>query len=430
MDADFNTDELRARLSTSGFASADASYCPDDSDYRVDEVVKRSADEVTEVVYYQGAGGGELGPFVRKRISKASGLGSTYEALFRAQRVGARFRYLPRILDMNVDDERVDVIMEWVPGQTLEAVVEHEGPSHELACRLMPEICHAVEELHEGFDVPIIHRDIKPSNIMVGLRGYITLLDLGIARAWRPGAEADTIKYGTRGYAAPEQFGFGQTDVRSDVYSLGMVLYYLETGRAANGALSLRRLEQEGTDVRTARIIARATAFDPDDRYPSVRALRAALCEVDELHDSSMSPAASSTAGATTDGAAIMLFPVTKPRGSGAMLRKIPQGVGKIWNVVVVLFTLFVQLVGILAASDSTSNENDYPLWFYRLMFVFVINVPSLIAGYLVLDRRRLAKRFPILERVPYRRQLVYGFVLSLVSVFGIYTLGVALGIL
>ena len=78
---------------------------------------------------------------------------------------------------------------------------------------------------------PVIHRDLKPSNIIVSGANYtpdtgmtfssLVIIDLGIARVWREGADADTVKFGTRPYAPPEQYGFGQTSVRSDVYALG-----------------------------------------------------------------------------------------------------------------------------------------------------------------------------------------------------------------
>ena len=98
-------------------------------------------------------------------------------------------------------------------------------------------IACAVGLLHGGLGegAPVIHRDLKPSNVMVvggknGLPRSFVLIDLGIARTWREGAEADTTRLGTRSYAPPEQFGFGQTSVRSDVYALGAVLWFCLTG--------------------------------------------------------------------------------------------------------------------------------------------------------------------------------------------------------
>ena len=95
----------------------------------------------------------------------------------------------------------------------------------QLAADIFPRLCDAVLELHEGFGAPLIHRDLKPSNIMVSCGG-LSLIDQGIAREYKGDATTDTHHFGTRAYAPPEQFGFGQTTVRSDVYALGMILYF------------------------------------------------------------------------------------------------------------------------------------------------------------------------------------------------------------
>ena len=76
---------------------------------------------------------------------------------------------------------------------------------------------------------PIIFRDLKPQNIMVDRTGQIKLIDFGIARSFQPGKAKDTTLLGTPGYAAPEQHGQSQTDVRSDIYTLGVTLHQLLT---------------------------------------------------------------------------------------------------------------------------------------------------------------------------------------------------------
>ena len=124
------TEDLIAQL-----AHMDA---PAQGAYRVDEVLKRSGTEVTEVVYYPGRDGGELGPFVRKRILAASGAGSAYDAIIQAERAGERFLFLPRVMDIRRVDDEVHVVMEFVPGETLDTLVDCVGASPELACRLMP----------------------------------------------------------------------------------------------------------------------------------------------------------------------------------------------------------------------------------------------------------------------------------------------------
>ena len=142
--------------------------------------------------------------------------------------------------------ERRIVVMEHVRGETLAEAVYRRDPSVALAREVFPPLCDAVSELHEGFDPPLIHRDLKPSNVMLA-PGGLALIDFGIARSFNEGAETDTRHLGTRAYAPPEQFGFGQTDERSDVYALGLLLYFCLTERtpdargAREGATLARR---------------------------------------------------------------------------------------------------------------------------------------------------------------------------------------------
>ncbi len=186
----------------------------------------------TELVMFEGANGGELGPFVRKRLARAEGVGAAYETLFELQRAGMRFVHLPRIIDCYKTEDALVVVSEYVEGATLAALVSADGGGTAFARAVFPEICDAVSELHCLIDPPLIHRDVKPANIIISNRPdgvSATLIDFGIARRYRAGEGADTVRFGTRAYAPPEQFGFGQTSVRSDVYALGMVLLFCLT---------------------------------------------------------------------------------------------------------------------------------------------------------------------------------------------------------
>ena len=246
----YSDDELTAAL-----AEHLASLDRDDS-YRVERVLKRSSVETTELVYFEGTGGGSLGPFVRKRIDASAQIGGAYERLFAAQRAGRRFEHLPRIVDCRRVGDDLNVVMEYIEGETLGALVYRLGATPDYAHELYPVLCDAVGELHAGFamagetSAPVIHRDLKPSNIIVTGANYtpddgltfssLVIIDLGIARVWRDGADADTVKFGTRPYAPPEQYGFGQTSVRSDVYALGALLFFCLTGVDPKPGLDMR----------------------------------------------------------------------------------------------------------------------------------------------------------------------------------------------
>lgn len=272
-----------------------------DDCYRVASTLKESAHEVTEVVYFQGANKAELGPFVRKRIAlpqveethpeaddqpapaspgslrpSHGGLGNVYCMLFEAQQAGRRFRHLPRIYDVREDVDSLTVVMEYVAGRTLREEVFRRNPSVDLAKRWFPLLCDGVTELHESFPTPLIHRDLKPSNVIVGGQGLV-VVDLGIARPYCPEAEGDTTHFGTRSYAPPEQFGYGQTDVRSDVYALGMILYYLLTERDPSHSVVRNGFSDQELPPSMRAVLTRACAFDPADRFASAAQLKAAF---------------------------------------------------------------------------------------------------------------------------------------------------------
>ena len=110
----YSNDELTAAL-----AEHLASLDRDDS-YRVERVLKRSSVETTELVYFEGTGGGSLGPFVRKRIDASAQIGGAYERLFAAQRAGRRFEHLPRIVDCRRVGDELNVVMEYIEGPAID----------------------------------------------------------------------------------------------------------------------------------------------------------------------------------------------------------------------------------------------------------------------------------------------------------------------
>ncbi len=123
----------------------------------------------TDLVAFSAGGGASLGPFVRKRIPLAAGLGNAYEAIFRAQRSGRRFTHLPRVVECYKTSDELVVVSEFVEGETLDELVgrlERKGVAPAaIAQRVFPALCDAVSELHGVTDPPIIHRDLKPRNV-------------------------------------------------------------------------------------------------------------------------------------------------------------------------------------------------------------------------------------------------------------------------
>ena len=246
--------------------------------FRVDATLKESPHELTQRVFFVGSNGAEQGPYVRKFIHRESGMGSAYERIFEAQQHGQRFKHIPQLLDCYRHDSFLVVVMEFVNGETLQDLVYRRDPSTGLAADVFPRLCDAVTELHESFDPPIIHRDLKPSNVMLTDSG-LTIIDFGIAREFKQGADNDTTKFGTRAFAPPEQFGFGQTTVRSDVYALGMLLYFCLTEKIPTAQVRDAHFEAENVPPELRSVIVRATALDPEGRYASAAALKDAFVE-------------------------------------------------------------------------------------------------------------------------------------------------------
>ena len=164
---------------------------------------------------------------------------------------------------------------EWIEGRTLEELAEagRSGPGIPRAAALdcLISVMEKLIFLH-GLTPPVIHRDIKPQNVVLDIYGQYRLIDLGISREFHPGGQVDTVISGTQATAPPEQFGYKQTDERSDVYSCGVLLRYALTGEYHEKA-------DAELDEKTRKIVERATAFDPGQRYQSAEAMRADLLE-------------------------------------------------------------------------------------------------------------------------------------------------------
>jgi serine/threonine protein kinase len=151
--------------------------------------------------------------------------------------------HLPQIYEHFTDSEHWYLVMSFIDGETLEQAIERRQKQSQPATKhnsqlLLPlneilnlalQICNVLDYLHSRTP-PIIFRDLKPSNIMHTPDKRYFLIDFGIARLFKPGQQKDTIPFGSPGYAAPEQYGKAQTTPRSDIYSLGALLYYLISG--------------------------------------------------------------------------------------------------------------------------------------------------------------------------------------------------------
>lgn len=192
---------------------------------------------------------------------------------------------IPKIADFFEDNGRACLVMEFIWGESLEKRLEAtNAPLLETdVLKWAIQLCEALQYLHSR-QPPVIFRDIKPSNVMVTNTGLVKLIDFGIARTYKVGKKRDTVAMGSENYAAPEQWGKGQTDARSDVYALGATMYHLLANMAPtpaflpseplplgnyNGALSKKIIA----------LIQKSMARERKSRFQSSMEMRAALLD-------------------------------------------------------------------------------------------------------------------------------------------------------
>lgn len=379
--------------------------------YEVISVLKETPYETTQKVRYIAEDGSVEGPFVRKFIAQDAGIGHAYVEIFKAQEAGKRFEHVPRVRECYSRVRDFVVVMEFVAGETLQNVVYRCDPSYVLAKDLFPRLCEAVMELHESFVPPIIHRDLKPSNVMLSAES-LTIIDFGIARQYKESAEEDTYHFGTKAYAPPEQFGFGQTDVRSDVYALGMILYYCLTEKTPTNAARSAGFVDKAIPDHLRPVLVKATALDPQERYASARELRDAFilaCGVGSVRRPPFSDYVGSMPRTSAEN-------VTSPQGregvafsawaSGLLAKLGLDGWrGKrhlrflhgLWTFIVVAALLIWLAACISCVMNPYANDlsKEKPAWVVSMMFLlfgFGIGFPL---SWAVLDRGEIRRRFP-----------------------------------
>lgn len=199
---------------------------------------------------------------------------------------------LPTIVDVIETRDTYLVVMDYIEGNDLaEVLKEYGAQSQEKVVDWGLQLCDVLQYLHTR-DKPIIYRDLKPANIMLEPetrdgKNKIMLIDFGTAREVKIADANDTISLGTKGYAAPEQFGSNaKTDARTDIYCLGATLYHLITNHSpVNEVMKPIREINPSLSQGLERIIQKCTEYDPDKRYQSCAELTYALEHYREIDD-------------------------------------------------------------------------------------------------------------------------------------------------
>lgn len=259
--------------------------------------------------------------------------------------------YIPEIYECIQTETNLIVIEEYLSGKNLEEMLREKFFSEREAAEVIICLCRALHPLHNA-KMPVICRDLKAENVIITNEGKVKLIDFDIARIYQPGKSKDTVMMGTEGYAAPEQFGFGQTDARTDIYAMGVLLNYM-----LMRCFPLERI----TEGHLKPVVLKCINLNPKDRYQNV----------DEL-ETAVSSAVS--ASYNMENVSIHKPPFYKIPGFQS---------GKLWKMIVsVLGYAFVtyffwslELSGSkgqpLAAKELTLER--FVLWLSQIVFIFFV---------------------------------------------------------
>ena len=179
---------------------------------------------------------------------------------------------IPKAYRIFEENGEVYLVREYIEGMSLaQMVLQKGGISEAEICRISRKICQTAEQFQNP-DEPMIHRDIKPENIVVTPGGEVVFIDFGTMRSYKKDGSRDTFVVGTRGTAAPEQYGYTQTDLRTDVYAIGQTMLYM-----VSESYEMNQLSECAVSRRMKKIIEKACSFEPDKRYGDAAQLRRAV---------------------------------------------------------------------------------------------------------------------------------------------------------
>lgn len=266
--------------------------------------------------------------------------------------------YFPRVLDVVRKEECFEIVEEYVEGITLEEYMMDEALGKEEAVQFACQICEALSCLHNALPM-IVYRDLKPENIMVTVDKEIRLIDFHISRQYQEGKNRDTVLMGTAGYAAPEQFGFFQTDNRTDIYSFGVLFNYMLTGKMPSVKIA------EG---KYGEIIRKCIEVDPRRRFQRVEEIMKEL----RMSDQSVSEKAVSESEPDT-----WILPGFRS--------------GVIWKKIAAIFGYMMIIACVLNLNFTYANGTPYTIidmWINRIMF----GVAQVTTVFLVTNYRGISK--------------------------------------
>lgn len=173
--------------------------------------------------------------------------------------------YLPQIYEVVRGVDETIIMEEYIEGMSVGDVLQGGLYTEEGTVQVCRQVCDALSVLHYN---GIIHRDVKPDNIMVTNRGNIKLIDFNASKEYKDESIKDTRILGTTGFAAPEQYGISQSDARTDIYAVGVLINVMLTGEHPSKVMCSGRMKK---------IVSKAVNMNPNDRYQNCEELKAVL---------------------------------------------------------------------------------------------------------------------------------------------------------
>ena len=175
------------------------------------------------------------------------------------------FPGIPGIRDIIETGDGLILIEDYISGRSLSQLLKERSFSETETALIIISLCEILRPLH-SHDPQIIHRDIKASNLIISETGDLYLVDFDASKIYDPGKDRDTVLIGTEGYAAPEQYGFAQSDRRTDIYAIGILMKKMLEATVLSPSMSA--------------IIDSCTQMDPKYRFDNVDALSRALEQI------------------------------------------------------------------------------------------------------------------------------------------------------
>ena len=294
--------------------------------------------------------------------------------------------YFPRLYEVIEAEGTFTIIEEYVNGVTLEDYMMGEPLTEDVAVKIASQVCRALLELHHATPM-IVYRDIKAENIMITTEGDVKLIDFNISRSFQEGKKRDTVLLGTAEYAAPEQFGYFQSDNRTDIYAFGILFNYMLTGKFPVEYI---------TQGKFSSLITKCIELEPSKRYQSIEEILLKLGENDRQKEIAEAEKESS-----------WMIPGFR---SKVVWKMIVASLGYVGIVFLSLCSEFVQ-----------DNGEAYPMiiqWINRSLLL----VAQLLAVLLSFNYRGISKEF-----LPYKNRFLIVRVLAYMATWFVSIIGAIL---